>query len=72
MDLSVDRLVGLVVKACTSRAADPGSIPALGVDIVFRLSHTSNLKIGAPLATLPSAVSHKVNAWAGQHGVSIM
>ena len=31
----VNLLVGLVVKAWSSRAADPGSIPAGGVGILF-------------------------------------
>ena len=44
---SEDRLVGLVVKASASRAEDPG--------IFSGSSHTSDLKIGIPVVTLPGA-----------------
>ena len=49
------RLIGLVVKASTSRVAHLGSIPAFGVDLFSRSSHISDLKIGNPVATLPGA-----------------
>ena len=55
-----DRLVGLVVKASASRAEDPG--------IEYRLrifpgsSHTSDFKIGTPVATLPDARRYRVSA----------
>ena len=38
-------LVGLVVKAFAYRAADPGSIPAFAVDLLYWSSYTSDLKI---------------------------
>ena len=48
----LDRLVGLVVKASASRSED------LGFDSCLRdfsgWSHTSDLKIGTPVATLAS------------------
>ena len=44
------RLVGLVVKASTSRAEDPGFESCLHCDF-SRLSHTSDLKIGTPGVT---------------------
>ena len=43
---------GLVVKAPASRAA--GSIPAFGVDLLLS-RHTSGLKTGTQVATLPEA-----------------
>ena len=69
--IALHRLVGLVVKASTSGAEDPG--------IEYRLrrvfsgsSHTSDLKIGTPVATLPGAWHYKVRAGTGWPGVSIL
>ena len=59
-----DRLVGLVVKASASRAKDPGIFPGS--------SHTSDLKIGTPVATLPGASSFRVSAGTGLPGVGIL
>ena len=50
-DLAMYCLVGTMVKAPASRAADLGSIPAFHVDLFSWSSHTSDLK----LATLPGA-----------------
>ena len=50
-----DRLVGLVVKASASRAEDPGFESCLRRDF-SGLSHTSDLKIGTPVATLPGVI----------------
>ena len=36
------------------------------------MSHTSDLKIGIPVATLPDAWHYKVSAGTGQPGVSIL
>ena len=36
------------------------------------LSHTSDLKIGAPVATLPGAWRYRVSAGTGRPGVSIL
>ena len=49
-----DSLVGLVVKASASRAEDPGFESRLRLDFSGS-SHTSDLKIGTPVATLPGA-----------------
>ena len=35
-------------------------------------SHTSDLKIGTPVATLPGALRCRVSAGSGRHGVSIL
>ena len=57
----LDRLGGLVVKASASRAEDPGFESRLGLDF-SGLSHTSDLKIGSPVATLPGAWRYRVSA----------
>ena len=62
-------LVGLVVKASASRAKDPGFFTCAG--IFFRLSHTSDLEIGTPVATLPGAWRFRVSA-GNWPGVSIL
>ena len=49
----------------------PGSNPACAV-IFSGSSHTSDLKIGTPLATLPGAWSYRVSTGTGQPGVSIL
>ena len=61
-----DHLVGLVVKASTSRAEGPGSNPACA-GIFSGSSHTSDLKIGTPVATLPGAWRYRVSIlWLGE------
>ena len=50
-----DYLVGLVVKASASRAEDTGFESPLRRDFFSGSSHTSDLKIGTPVATLPGA-----------------
>ena len=52
--LLCNRLAGLVVKASASGAKDPGFESRLRQD-VSGSSHTSDLKIGTPVATLPGA-----------------
>ena len=54
------RLAGLVVKASASRAEDS------------RSNHTSDLKIGTPVATLPGAWHYRVSTGTGWPGVSIL
>ena len=49
-----DRLVGLVVKASASKAEDPGFGSRLRFGDFSGSSHTSDLKVGTPVATLPS------------------
>ena len=61
----------LASKASTSRVEDPGSIPARA-GIFSGLSHTSNLTIGTPVATLPGAWRYRVSTGTGRPGVSIL
>ena len=63
-----DRLVGLVVKAPALRA---GSNPACA-GIFSGSSHTSDLKIGTPVATLPGAWRYRVSTGTGRPGISIL
>ena len=66
-----DHLVGLVVKASASRAEGPGFDPACA-GIFSGSSHTSDLNIGTPVATLPGAWRYRVSAGTGRPGVSIL
>ena len=54
LSLSLCRLVGLVIKASTSRTEDPEFESRLRRDFSGS-SHTSDSKIGTPVATLPGA-----------------
>ena len=65
------RLAGLVVKAFTSGAEDPGFEFRLRRDFSGS-SHTSDLYIGTPVATLPGAWHYRVGAGTGQPGASIL
>ena len=67
-----DRLVGLVVNASASRAEEPAGSNPTCVGIFPGLSHTSDLKIGTPVATLPSAWRYRVSPGTGWPGVSIL
>ena len=69
--LSADRIVGLMVKASASRAEDPGFKSRLRRDFSGS-SHTGDLNIGTPVATLPGAWRSRVSAGTGQPGVSIL
>ena len=71
ISLFCDRLVGLVVKASASRAEDPGFESRLRQNFPG-LSHTRDLKIGTPVATLPGAWHCRVSAGTGWPGVSIL
>ena len=64
-------LVGLVVKASVSRAEDPGFQSRLRWDFSGS-SHTSDFKIGTPVATLPGAWRYRVRAGTGRPGVGIL
>ena len=64
-------LVGLVVKASASGAEGPEFESRLRRDF-SGLSHTSDLKIGTPVATLPGTWHYRVSAGTGQPGVSIL
>ena len=68
---SHDRLGGLVVKASASRAEGPGFESRLRRDFAGS-SHTSDLKIGPTVATLPGAWRYRVSAGTGRPGVSIL
>ena len=65
------RLVGLVVKASASGAEDPGFESRLRRDFSGS-SHTSDSKIGTPVATLPGAWRYRVSTVTGRPGVSIL
>ena len=65
------RLAGLVVKASASRAEDPEFESRLR-RIFPGSSHTSDFKIGTPVATLPGAWRYRVSAGTGWPGVSIL
>ena len=64
-------LTGLVVKASASRVADPKFDSCLRRGDCSGSSHTSDLKIGTPEATLPGARRYKVSSETGWPGVSI-
>ena len=68
---SLDRLVGLVVRRPPRERKIPGSNPACA-GIFSGSSHTSDLKIGTPVATLPGAWHYRVSTGTGQPGVSIL
>ena len=67
-----DRLVGLVVKASTSRAEDPMFDSRLHRGDFFGSSHTSDIKLGTPVATLPGTSRYRINAGTGWPGVCIL
>ena len=66
-----DSLVGLVVKASDSGAEGPEFESLLRRDFSWS-SHTSDLKIGIPVATLPGAWHYWVSAGTGRSSVSIL
>ena len=66
-----DCLVGLVVRRSPRERKIPGSNPACA-GIFSRSSHTSDSKIGTPVATLPGAWRYRVSAGTGWPGVSIL
>ena len=69
--LCPNRLAGLVVKASASGAKDPGFKSCLWGDFSGS-SHTSDLKIGTQVATLPGAWHCRVSAGTGRPGISIL
>ena len=58
-------------EASALRAEDPGSNPACA-GIFLGSSHTSDLKIGTPVATLPGAWRYRVSTGTGRPSVSIL
>ena len=67
----LNHLAGLVVKASASRAENPGFESRLRRDF-SGASHTSDLKIGTPVATLPGTWDYRVSAGTCRPGVSIL
>ena len=66
-----NRLVGQVVRRPPRERKVPGSNPACA-GIFSGSSHTSDLKIGTPVATLPGAWRYRVSTGTGRPGVSIL
>ena len=62
-------LSGLLVKDSASRA---GLILALAVDLLFGLSHTSDVRFGIPVATLSGVWRYRISARIGRPGAGIM
>ena len=69
--MSYNHLVGLVVKMSALRVRNPGFESCLCQDFSGS-SHTSDFKIGTPVATLPGAWRYRVSAGTGWPGVSIL
>ena len=67
----IHRLAGLVVKVSGSRAENPGFESRLRRDFSGS-SHTSDLKIGTPVATMPGAWHYRVSAGTGRPGASVL
>ena len=65
------RLVGLVVRRPPRERKVPGSNPACA-GIFSGSSHTSDLNISTPVATLPGAWRYRVSTGTGRPGVSIL
>ena len=70
MLVSLDRLVGLVVRRPPRERRSRVRIP-LEPDFSGS-SHTSDFKIGTPVATLPGAWRYRVSTGTGRPGVSIL
>ena len=66
-----DRFVGLEVRRPPRERKIPVSNPAC-TGIFSGSSHTSDSKIGTPVATLPGAWRYRVSAGTGRPGVSIL
>ena len=60
-----------MLKASASRAEIPGSNPVCN-RIFPGSSHTSDLQIGTPVATLPGAWHYRISAGTGWPGVNIL
>ena len=68
---SPHRLVGLVVRRPPRERKVPGSNPACA-GIFSGSSHTSDLNIGTPVATLSGAWRYRVSTGTGRPSVSIL
>ena len=64
-------LVGLVLRPPPPERKIPGSNSACA-GIFWGSSHTNDLKIGTPVATLPGAWRYRVSTGTGRPGVSIL
>ena len=71
LDRWIDRLGDLVVKASASGAEDPGFNSRLLWDFSGS-SHTSDLNIGTPVATLPGVWRYRLSTGTSRPGVSIL
>ena len=60
-----------MVRASASGVEDPGFKSRLRLDFSGS-SHTCDLKLGTPIATLSGAWRYRVSAGTGQPGVSIL
>ena len=69
--MGCNRLVGVVVKASISRAADLDFESHWRHGNFSGSGHTSDLKLSTPVATLPDAWYYKVSAGTGWPGVSL-
>ena len=65
-------LVGLVVKVSASRAGNPEFNSCMCHGNFSGSSHTSDLKIGTPVATLTGAWCYRVSTGAGWPSFSIL
>ena len=54
------------------RVADLSAIPTVSLDLFSRPSHTSDLKIRTPVATLPGALHYCVCTETGWPGVNVL
>ena len=72
LGLALDPSFGLAVKASASRAADPGFHSRFLSGHFSGSSHTTDLKIGTPVATLPDTWCYRVSDGTGWPSVSIL
>ena len=72
LPLELNRIVGPVVKASASRAADPGFDSRFLRGKFSWSRHTGDLKVGTPLAALPGAWRCRVSGGTGWSGVSVL
>ena len=68
----LDCLVGLVVKASASRVEDPAFNSHLRLGDFSGSSHTSDLKIGTQVTTLPGSWRYRVSTGTGWPSISIL
>ena len=70
--ITLDCLFVLVVKVSASKAGDHEFDSRLCHGAISGSSHTSDFKIGTPVATLPGAWLSRVGAGTGRPGLSIL